>query len=151
MATQTQRRHLIVLLAMCLALSAVLGVIAFRITRRASPDVTLAEFWGLRGFSALGVFVGMISGIVFGAIDNGGLFFGMDALDPFLPKGELVRAGLGDTFSNVVGSVASVFVGIIVREATGFEGEYPIWSLTLGMLIGCLLGVYVPHYITKKQ
>ena len=37
------------------------------------------------------VMVGMVSGMVFGFIDNAGLFLGMDVLDPFFSKSAKYR------------------------------------------------------------
>ena len=88
--------------------------------------------------------------MVFGMIDNGGLFFGMSALDPFLPSGELTRAGLGNTFSDGLGAFLGSFSGVIIRKLTKIE-DTPLWADAVGIVVGCLLGLYVPRYITGKR
>lgn len=100
--------------------------------------------------SLLSILTGMAANIVFGIIDNGGLFFGMSALDPFLPEGELTRAGLGNTFSDGLGAFLGTFSGVIIKSITKID-DTPIWSDAVGIVIGCLLGLYIPKYITGKQ
>jgi hypothetical protein len=98
------------------------------------------------------ILVGMSSGFIFGFVDNAGLFFGMDALDgvfsKHLPYGreDKVKAGYGNTFSDVVGSFLSKFIARIVESRTKVT-DYPIWSETLGVFIGCLVGIAVPRMI----
>ena len=97
----------------------------------------------------------MTSGFVFGLIDNGGLFFGMDALEPlfekYFPDGQhdLVKSGLGNTFSDAVGGFMGTFVGTIVQNVTRID-EYPFWAEAVGLVLGCLVGVYLPWTLMKK-
>jgi hypothetical protein len=102
----------------------------------------------------LSVFVGMVSGFVFGFIDNFGLFFGMDYLDPKikeLPSGSenLVAAGYGNTFSDMIGAFMGTFVGRIIEELAKKSdpnlGDYPIWTEAIGITAGCLFGVWIPR------
>ena len=74
----------------------------------------------------------------------------MDTLDPFLPDGELTRAGLGNTFSDALGAFLGTFAGIIIKSVTKIE-DTPLWSDAIGIIIGCLIGLYVPKYITGKK
>ena len=92
------------------------------------------------------VMVGMVSGMVFGFIDNAGLFLGMDVLDPFFSKSELIKAGQGNTFSDVIGTFLSTFIAIYIRNETGID-DSPIWADALGVFVGCLMGVYLPAFI----
>ena len=88
----------------------------------------------------------MVSNVVFGFIDNAGLFFGMDALDPFFPKGKLTKAGLGNTFSDALGSFLGTFSCSIIGNTTGIK-DTPLWSEVVGIIVGCLLGLYIPKAI----
>ena len=95
------------------------------------------------------ILVGMSSNIIFGFIDNAALFFGLSALKPYLPGGEYIQTGLANTFADLLAS----FLGTII--STGIEGytgikRHPIWSKIIGIVIGCLLGVYIPAWITGK-
>ena len=105
---------------------------------------------GEQPFTFRALFLGMLSTMAFGFIDNAGLFFGMDALDKFLPGGELTRAGWGNTFSDGVCAFLGAFVGKIVSLSTGFEGV-PVYADFVGIVIGCILGIYIPRAITGKK
>lgn len=102
------------------------------------------------------VIAGLAFGVVFGFIDNAGLFFGMDALDPFTknldPK---IAAGIGNTFSDVIGAFAGSFAGAIMEskmKAT-FPKDIdecvstPLWADSLGIFVGCILGIIIPKAI----
>ena len=143
----------------------ILGNIAFKLYKEQDDDADILSFLGLKVNSKekdyvwKGVLLGMSSGVVFGFIDNAGLWFGMDALDPFLNKikgvGELTKAGLGNTFSDAVGSFAGTFAGIIIRSKLISKDEENIpefiWAESIGIIIGCLLGIIIPRYITGKK
>ena len=101
--------------------------------------------------------VSMVFGVIFGFIDNAGLFFGMDALDPHVKKvskDSKVAAGIGNTFSDVVGAFAGSFAGSVVtsifKEQIGgdcFEG--PMWAEAVGIFVGCIIGIVIPKAITS--
>lgn len=105
---------------------------------------------GDRKFAVRTLLLGGMSAMAFGFVDNAGLFFGMDALDPYLPGGELERAGWGNTFSDGVGAFIGAFVAKMVQLATGFENG-PIYADFVGIIIGCILGIYIPKAITGKE
>ena len=112
---------------------------------------TFAETLGFKGkFDAKSFFIGMMTNIIFGFIDNAGLFFGMDNLDPLFVKkfgaGELTKGGLGNTFSDALGAFLGTFIGNGVSNYTGVT-EWPIIADVIGIVIGCLLGLYIPKFI----
>lgn len=145
--TDAQKRDLVVFILVCATLTVAFGVFAYMMNTKKS----VLAFLDIRPFpSLISIVTGMVANIVFGIIDNGGLFFGMSALDPFLPKGELTRAGLGNTMSDALGAFLGTFSGIIIKSITKID-DTPIWSDAIGIIIGCLIGLYVPKYITGKQ
>lgn len=145
--TKSDVNRLIVFLLICISMIVLAGAYAFY----TSDESSVLNFLGLYPFPSIAaIFTGMIANIVFGMIDNGGLFFGMRTLDPFLPKGELTRAGLGNTFSDTLGAFLGSFTGVVIRNWTKIE-DTPIWADALGITIGCLIGLYVPRYITGKR
>ena len=86
------------------------------------------EWLNTKNFSWKGVLVGMSAGIVFGFIDNAGLWFGMDALDPFIPSDDAKTiAGWGNTYSDMLGATLGTFVGNIIIHYTHME-EVPLLS-----------------------
>jgi len=44
------------------------------------------------------------------------------------------------------------FIGVISIEYFKIDNnEIPIWVNTLGIFIGCLLGMYIPYYFLAKK
>ena len=93
--------------------------------------------------------VGMSFGIIFGFIDNFGLWYGMDYLDPYLPGGNLTKAGFGNTFSDFIGATLGTSISIILSNLIKTE-QSPIWLDSIGIVIGCLIGLVVPRYLSGK-
>jgi hypothetical protein len=144
--TKKDVQGLALFLAICLILILIFGAIAYGV----SDSTSVLSFLGVYPFpTVLSILTGMMANIVFGMIDNGGLFFGMSALDPFLPEGELTRAGLGNTFSDGLGAFLGSFTGVMIKSLTKIE-DTPLWADAFGIIIGCLIGLYVPRYITGK-
>jgi len=138
-------------------LASVMGIIIFfagiTIAIAISHGKWRSFTWLMNGdqpFTFRALLLGMLSSMAFGFIDNAGLFFGMDALDKFLPGGELTRAGWGNTFSDGTGAFLGAFVSKIVSLSTGFEGG-PVYADFIGIVIGCILGIYIPRAITGKK
>ena len=144
--TKKDAFKLAVFLSICLVLILVFGTVAYTM----SDSSSVLSFLGVYPFPTLSSIVtGMMANIVFGIIDNGGLFFGMSALDPFLPSGELTRAGLGNTFSDGLGAFLGSFTSVMIKTVTKVE-DTPLWADAFGIVVGCLIGLYVPRYVTGK-
>ena len=138
---------LIKFLSVCIGLIVLFGYVAYCFNDKKN----VLEFLDIKPFpSLMAIFTGMFANIIFGIIDNGGLFFGMSALDPFLPEGELTKAGLGNTFSDGLGAFLGTFSGVIIKSITKID-DTPVWSDAIGIIIGCLIGLFVPRMITGKQ
>lgn len=159
MNLNTKQRNVLRLLAVSAILIVFFGALAYKSSNddhlRKNPEsepLTLMQFLNNSNSmpSSKSIIVGMMSGIVFGFVDNAGLFFGMDALDPYLPGGELTKAGLGNTYSDALGSFLSVFIGTLIQKSTGVENT-PLWADTVGIIVGCLLGIWIPRGITGKS
>lgn len=89
-------------------------------------------------------------GIVFGMIDNGGLWFGMSALDPILPKGILTKAAFGNVFSDTLSAFLATFTGSIIESNFPVEGNPPIWANAGGTFMGTLIGLHLCKFITGR-
>lgn len=127
-------------------------------------------FWNLYG--------GLVLGLVFGFLDNFGLFYGMSALDPlFYRFGRRVAAGLmslfgreqddsitlqlhevtndlmaglGNTFSDLLG-VALGTAALEIAKA-GLDTSPEFWILDLvAIVLGCLLGCFMPVLLKHKE
>ena len=100
------------------------------------------------------ILASMAFGVIFGFIDNAGLFFGMDALDPYVKKissDSKVSAGIGNTYSDVIGAFAGSFAGSIVQQMLKSQLPYcfegPLWAEATGIFLGCILGIVIPKAI----
>ena len=95
--------------------------------------------------------VGLGTGVVFGIIDNAGLWFGMEALDPLFPRGELTKAGFGNVFSDTLSAFLATFAGNIISNLTGVDANTPLWADAFGTFIGCFIGLFGSKWITGRQ
>lgn len=147
------------LIVVSLVLILFFGILAYRAANEEhkkgkpnAPDLSIMKFLnnGIDNPSMKSILVGMSSGMVFGFIDNAGLFFGMDALDPYLPGGPLSKAGYGNTYSDALGSFLSVFIGSLIQKSTGVNNT-PMWAESVGIIVGCLFGIHIPSMLTGKK
>ena len=149
------------LLIVCAILIAVFMYAAYEIEKKTAKKEkrkipSLLEYLGFSDkYSWTAIGVGMVSNVVFGFIDNAGLFFGMDSLDVLMPQGDdkitqLTQAGLGNTFSDALGAFLGTFSGNMISNVTGIK-DTPLWSEVIGIIIGCLLGLYIPRYIKETM
>jgi len=97
------------------------------------------------------VIIGISYGFVFGFIDNFGLWFGIDLLEPIMPGGNLTKAALGNTYSNVLGALVATFLQKIIKFKLSTNEnnveKTPLWCNTLGTGLGCLTAIVICTYI----
>ena len=96
------------------------------------------------------VLVGMSFGLVFGFIDNAGLWFGLQSFQKYIPGGLLTKSGWGNTYSDGLGASLGTSVAVILRTLYPIE-DSPIWVDTAGIILGCILGIYIPRLLTGKK
>ena len=97
----------------------------------------------------------MFGNIIFGFIDNAGLFFGgvyLEEIFAMLPGGfdANVTAGYGNTFSDTLGIFLGTFCGTIIENITGVDSG-PMWANAFGIIVGCLLGILIPKLILSNS
>lgn len=88
--------------------------------------------------------IGSVTMMVFGMIDNLGLFLGMSGIEDWITKmgfDAQVSAGLGNTFSDVLGAVLGGAVMYLVTKITKRKGEGTAAQQVVGVTVGCLLPV----------
>lgn len=88
--------------------------------------------------------VGSTFYIVFGIIDNLGLFIGMKGVEDFIISLGLsykVAAGLGNTFSDAIGALSGGIVAATMYKILKVRGAGTITEKTVGVIIGCLIPV----------
>ena len=147
--------------------------------KKSNSPIFFSEYIGVSGYTAKQIGIGMMTNIIFGFIDNFGLFFGMDSLDDYLnfkenddsEKAELLSkdsrssknlkggaedlaalrtAGWGNTFSDFLGAFVGNAVGDIASTLSGVE-RTPIISEIVGIVLGCILGIYIPAAMKREK
>ena len=99
-------------------------------------------------------FIGLVFGIVFGFIDNFGLWFGIANLEKYMPGGIKMKAALGNTYSDGIGAIIGTLIAIIVKDSfhiddnTNDEKE-PLWVNPIGIMLGCLIGIFIGTFFLK--
>ena len=97
-----------------------------------------------------GVLLGLSFGMVFGFLDNFGLLIGIEQITKGLKLNNLQRSALGNTYSDFIGATIGTFISIILKQSFDYnDDDEPIWLDTLGILLGCILGYYIPTYAKK--
>ena len=146
----------------CVALIVATGTIAFSV-RKCPPSADASdttscpdlEDWLDQDTSTKSILVGSAAGMAFGLIDNTLLWVGMSALDTVfarLPGGTEanVLAGYGNAFSSIVSAFVSTFVGRFIADTANVDvDKAPLWSMALGIFVGCLVGMFVPRKIAE--
>jgi len=92
------------------------------------------------------IFIALLSSFVFGAIDNFGLFFGMDAVESFIKQifpnvSDKTIAGLGNTFSDILGAFVGASVANILTKVLRVHIDPSPTIDAIGITLGCLLPV----------
>ena len=178
----------------CVMISSIIISYIVKVSKSTEP-IYFSQYIGVKGYSVKAIGIGMMTNIIFGFIDNFGLFFGMDSLDTFLnydgnnkaddeltkdlnnlldaskagetndmlvknikelvepDEGDLSSlrtAGWGNTFSDFLGAFVGNAVGDIATTLSGVENT-PIISEIVGIVIGCILGIYIPAAIKQRS
>ena len=128
------------------------GYTAYTLKKKRIKDLTISDFLLGKHHKLKTILVGLIFGIIFGFLDNYYLYSGITVFKNILPKNKLLKAGWGNTYSDFIGATMGTFIGVISIEYFNVDNdEIPIWVNTLGIFIGCLLGMYIPHYFLAKK
>lgn len=153
-ANSDEKKQMMIFLVQCVVIIVVCSFIYYYIytkfsqfdeqnQKRSLMDVLgLSKNWTREQWT-----VGMMQNFIFGFIDNAGLFFGMEKLDPLFKKfskgNPLIEAGLGNTFSDFIGAFLGTFLGEGYAIYKG-NPETPLLSQAVGIVLGCLVGVALP-------
>jgi len=118
---------------------------------KVGPSASVNVWFNGEDLSGLSIVVGCFANIIFGFIDNAGLFFGANFLDEWfqmLPGADdaNVFSGYGNTYSDLIGALMGTFCGLMIEDLTKVHST-PIWGDAIGIIIGCLLGVAIPKMI----
>jgi len=95
-----------------------------------------------KGASLKSWLVGMTMGIVFGFIDNYGLFLGMESLEELMVGWDpILKSTVGNTFSDFIGVTVGTSVGASFVSSSG--GKPVIWADMFGIMTGCVIGIFI--------
>ena len=151
-------KKIAVLVGLCVALIAASATWAFHLRPCDESGCEGFEEWinGSKGLTLKSIMVGLLTGIVFGFVDNALMFAGIAALDKSfarLPFGEdpLVMAGYGNAFSSTVSAFVSTFIGKGIAGISGVDPDKaPLWAMAVGLLLGCVIGVLLPRVLLGR-
>ena len=118
--------------------------------KKGEKKKTIEEFLNRNTkLSLRNILVGMSFGIIFGFIDNLGLWIGLSSFEKYIPGNILTKSAWGNTYSNGLGATLGTSISIILKTYFPIE-ESPIWVDTIGILIGCIIGMYIPKFIYRN-
>ena len=55
--------------------------------------------------------------MVFGFMDNFGIWMGIDVLEKYMPGGVKMKAALGNTYSDMLGAIVGTSISIVAKDA----------------------------------
>lgn len=90
--------------------------------------------------------VGSTFMIIFGIIDNLGLFFGMDFIENYvISKGytSLIAAGIGNAFSDAIGALIGGSIATFLYKLLKIKDKVSTAQQFVGVIIGCMIPVIV--------
>lgn len=98
--------------------------------------------------------IGLVFGIVFGFIDNFGLWFGIEHLEKYMPGGLKMKAALGNTYSDGIGAIIGTLIALIVKDLFQLDDDSnnekePLWVNPIGIILGCLIGIFIGSIFLK--
>ena len=119
-------------------------------------DITMSLYLNKGSLPSLkNLLIGLVFGIMFGFMDNLGLWIGLEELQKYMPGGVKTKAAWGNTYSDFLGATLGTFIASIVMDVTGFTDDdaddTPIYITTLGIVGGCILGLMVGKLSTGKH
>ena len=85
------------------------------------------------------IFVGVSYGIIIGLIDVLGIWYVLKYLKVFMPKGNLLDAGIAEVYASVLAVIFGTFVSHSIKTVIPPDNTIPMWSDAFGVLIGCLI------------
>ena len=90
--------------------------------------------------------------MVFGLVDNLGLFVGMAAIENWITRmgfDAQIAAGIGNTFSDMIGVMFGGIISTALYKLLKIKGEGTMIQSLVGVTIGCMLPVIIKIIITS--
>ena len=64
-------------------------------------------------------------------------------LKVFMPKGNLLDAGIAEVYASVLAMIFGTFVSHSIKTVIPPDNTIPLWSDGFGVLIGCLITLFI--------
>lgn len=88
--------------------------------------------------------IGLIFGVVFGIIDNVGLWLGISSFQKHIKTDAKTQAAIGNTYSDFIGAILGSLISITAKNALSYDDDKePIWVTTIGIFIGTIIGLFI--------
>ena len=109
-------------------------------------DMTLSLYLNKGSLPSIkNIIIGLVFGIIFGFMDNFGLWVGIEEFQKYIPGGIKTKAAWGNTYSDLLGATLGTFVSSIIMDVSNYTNadaaDMPIYINTLGIFIGCMMGM----------
>ena len=119
-------------------------------------EVTLTMYLNKGSLPSMkNIIIGLVFGIIFGFMDNFGLWIGIGAFQKYIPGGIKTKAAWGNTYSDLLGATLGTFVASIIMDISNYTNadadDMPIYVNTLGIFIGCMLGMIAGKALTTEH
>ena len=97
------------------------------------------------------ILVGLVFGTIFGFIDNFGIWMGLNKIEKYIPGGILTKSAVGNIYSDFLGVVLGTTISIIAKEWIDYDNNnQPLWVNVIGIVFGCIIGMFIGFLITGK-
>jgi len=76
---------------------------------------------------------------------------GLNAIEKYIPGGVLTKSGIGNIYSDFLGVVMGTSISIIAKELIDYDdSDQPLWVNTIGIVLGCIIGMFAGYLITGR-
>jgi hypothetical protein len=89
----------------------------------------------------------MSFGFVFGFIDNAAIWLSINPIRNYFSGSLFINAGWANTYSDFLGATAGTSIALILKTFFPIS-DVPIWVDTVGVLFGCIVGMYLPIFFS---
>jgi len=89
------------------------------------------------------VLVGLLYGGIIGIIDVLGIWYVLKYLRVFMPKGQILDAGIAEIYSSVLAVILGTFISYASKTIVPPDAPIPLWVDALGVLIGCSMTLFL--------
>ena len=76
---------------------------------------------------------------------------GLNKIEKYIPGGILTKSAVGNIYSDFLGVVLVTTISIIAKEWINYDNDdKPLWVNVIGIVFGCIIGMFIGFLITGK-